>query len=205
MDNKFSILIVDDDKRIAETLEYMLSHEGFTVHWADTGEKALQLAQAERIDLILLDIHLPDMYGFDVCRKLRKIGRRFPIVMMSVENRETDVVRGLKAGANDYITKPFGIDELISRVQVHLHWRQVYSGETEEVKTKFERRPRPKQRRKPAKSEEMPLLTRLAIRNGNPKRKNQATARIEALDRAKIERWNQEFSEEMDEDDNASE
>jgi DNA-binding response OmpR family regulator len=199
MENQ-SILVVDDDQRIADTLKHILTYEGFDVHWADTGQKGLELAFSRKFDLILLDINLPDMWGFDICRQLRIKGKKLPIMMMSFENQEPYIVRGLKAGANDYITKPFGVEELVSRVQAHLHWQQVYSGQVddEELIPKSTRKKTSDYSTPKQGGEDMPLLTRLAIRNGNKKRKNSATHRIEALDRAKVNRWNKKISTELD-------
>lgn len=204
--NERTILVVDDDPRIADTLKYILTEVGFQVIWASTGKQALELAQTKQVDFMLLDIHLPDMRGFDVCRQLRKQGRRLPIMMMSVENQETDIVRGLKAGANDYITKPFGLDELTSRIEAHLHWRAVYSQSDSPPDTSTTETPtttpipkkEPSTTKKRLSSEEMPLLTRIAIRNGNKKRKNTATRRIEALDRARVENWNRKLAAQLD-------
>jgi DNA-binding response OmpR family regulator len=211
MDN-LPILVIDDDPRIADTLESILVYEGFPVIWASTGAEGLRLALTEGFCCILLDIHLPDMRGYDICRQLRNAGKYVLIILMSVENQEEDIVRGLKSGANDYLAKPFGLDELISRIHTHLHWQRVYqnmatqaSSPTEEPLAPVDLKPhwkRPQAKKEPeqrTKSAEMPLLTRLAIRNGNNERKNTATLRIEALDRARINRWNEELSEKLDE------
>lgn len=200
------VLVIDDDPRIAETLESILVYEGFAVVWAKTGQEGLLLAQTQNFCCILLDIHLPDMRGYDICRQLREAGKPVLIILMSVERQEEDIVRGLKAGANDYLTKPFGLDELISRIHTHLHWQKVYqtmmtaseSTPPVDLKPRWKRPQGKKEQPSPrSNSNEMPLLKRLAIRNGNNERKNTATLRIEALDRARVDKWNQEVSEDL--------
>jgi DNA-binding response OmpR family regulator len=114
------ILIVEDERAVARGLEYGLASEGFTVLWADTGQRALELASSENPHLILLDIRLPDISGFDVCRQLRAEGKRQPILMLTARDEEVDKVVGLELGADDYVVKPFSLRELISRVRALL-------------------------------------------------------------------------------------
>ncbi len=114
------ILIVEDEYAVARGLEYGLSHEGFQVLWAATGRQALELARARDPHLILLDIRLPDISGFDVCRQLRAEGMRQPILMLTARDEEMDKVLGLELGADDYIVKPYSMRELISRVRAAL-------------------------------------------------------------------------------------
>jgi DNA-binding response OmpR family regulator len=114
------ILIVEDERAVARGLEYGLAKEGFEVLWADTGQRALGLARAQDPHLILLDIRLPDISGFDVCRQLRGEGRRMPILMLTARDEELDKVLGLELGADDYVVKPFSLRELISRVRALL-------------------------------------------------------------------------------------
>jgi DNA-binding response OmpR family regulator len=114
------ILIVEDEQAVARGLEYGLTSEGFTVLWAGTGEQALEIARKENPDLILLDIRLPGMSGFDVCRQLRTEGRRLPILMLTARDEELDKVVGLELGADDYVVKPYSMRELISRVRALL-------------------------------------------------------------------------------------
>jgi DNA-binding response OmpR family regulator len=109
------ILIVEDEHAVARGLEYGLASEGFVVLWAETGEQALRLARSQEPHLILLDIRLPDISGFDVCRQLRAEGRRMPILMLTARDEEVDKVLGLELGADDYVVKPFSLRELISR------------------------------------------------------------------------------------------
>ena len=114
------ILIVEDERAVARGLEYGLASEGFTVLWAATGQRALDLARAEDPHLILLDLRLPDVSGFDVCRQLRAEGRTMPILMLTARDEEVDKVLGLELGADDYVVKPFSLRELISRIRALL-------------------------------------------------------------------------------------
>lgn len=114
------ILIVEDERAVARGLEYGLKSEGFVVLWTDTGKKGLQLAETESPHLILLDIRLPDMSGFDVCRHLRSQGHRQPILMLTARDEELDKILGLEMGADDYIVKPYSLRELISRIRAQL-------------------------------------------------------------------------------------
>jgi DNA-binding response OmpR family regulator len=114
------ILIVEDERAVARGLEYGLSNEGFTVLWAETGQQALDLARSRDPHLILLDIRLPDVSGFDVCRQLRAEGKRQPILMLTARDEELDRVLGLELGADDYVVKPYSLRELISRIRALL-------------------------------------------------------------------------------------
>lgn len=113
------ILIIEDERAVARGLRYALEKEGFQVSVAHTGREGLQLARSEAPDLIILDIRLPDISGFDVCRELRKDLKQ-PILMLTARDEETDKVLGLELGADDYVTKPYGLRELISRVRALL-------------------------------------------------------------------------------------
>lgn len=126
------ILIVEDERAVARGLEYALSKEGFSVLWAIDGKRALEIAHKEDPRLILLDIRLPDISGFDVCRKLRNEGKRQPILMLTARDDELDKVLGLELGADDYIVKPYNLRELIARIRAQL--RRAY-GELAEPAT----------------------------------------------------------------------
>jgi DNA-binding response OmpR family regulator len=114
------ILIVEDEPAVARGLEYGLQKEGFDVLWAESGEQALALVAEREPDLILLDVRLPGINGFDVCRQLRDDGWRQPIVMLTARDEEPDRVLGLELGADDYVVKPFSLRELVSRVRAQL-------------------------------------------------------------------------------------
>jgi DNA-binding response OmpR family regulator len=113
------ILIVDDEPTLVATLKYNLEREGFHVLTAGDGESSLSLARDEQPDLILLDLMLPRLKGFEVCRILRK-EMSVPILMLTAKGEEIDKVLGLELGADDYVTKPFGMRELIARVKALL-------------------------------------------------------------------------------------
>lgn len=115
-----TILIVEDERPMARSLEYALKSEGFQVLWADTGQKALDIARSHEAHLILLDIRLPDISGFDVCRQLRAEDKRQPILMLTARDEELDKVLGLELGADDYVIKPYSLRELISRIRALL-------------------------------------------------------------------------------------
>jgi DNA-binding response OmpR family regulator len=114
------ILIVEDERAVARGLEYGLGKEGFKTLWAANGQQALDLARSRDPHLILLDIRLPDVSGWDVCRQLRAEGKRQPILMLTACDEETDKVLGLELGADDYVVKPYSLREVISRVRALL-------------------------------------------------------------------------------------
>ena len=111
------ILIVEDERAVARGLEYGLKAEGFSVLVAETGEKALEMARREDPRCILLDIRLPGISGFDVCRILRSEGMRMPILMLTARDEPIDKVLGLELGADDYVVKPYNLRELIARIR----------------------------------------------------------------------------------------
>lgn len=119
-DTTAEVLIVEDDAVILNTLSYNLSRQGYGVHSATTGSEALKLARQLRPDLILLDIMLPGESGLDVCGRIREEDREVVIVMITAKDAEDDKVRGFEAGADDYVTKPFGMKELTARIGANL-------------------------------------------------------------------------------------
>ncbi|MEW6637224.1 MAG: response regulator transcription factor [Actinomycetota bacterium] len=114
------ILIVEDDEVIMGTLAYNLSRQGFKVSRATTGTEALRMARKLRPDLILLDIMLPGESGIEVCERIRERDREVVIIMITAKDAEEDKVRGFEAGADDYVTKPFGMKELVARINANL-------------------------------------------------------------------------------------
>ncbi|HCO92963.1 MAG TPA: DNA-binding response regulator [Phycisphaerales bacterium] len=120
--SKRKILIIEDDRDIVEMLEYNLKEEGYETLSALNGELGVELAGNERPDLIILDIMLPIMDGFEVCRTLKNDDRvsHIPIIILSAKSQETDKVVGLELGADDYVTKPFSPRELIARTRAIL-------------------------------------------------------------------------------------
>lgn len=114
------ILIVEDEKNIVDILSFNLGKEGYETLEAYDGQAGLQLALEQNPDLILLDLMLPRMNGFDVCRAIRRENRSTPIIMLTAREEETDKVLGLELGADDYITKPFSMRELLARVKANI-------------------------------------------------------------------------------------
>jgi two-component system, OmpR family, KDP operon response regulator KdpE len=119
MSSQPHILVIDDEYQILRALRTILTARQFRVSTAGTGEEGLALAAANQPDAIILDLSLPDMDGVTVCRRLRE-WTHTPIVVLSVRDSEQDKVQALDAGADDYLTKPFGIDELLARIRVAL-------------------------------------------------------------------------------------
>jgi len=113
------ILVVDDEPQIRRVLRTALVAGGFTVQDVRTGEEALEKLRDERPDLAIVDVNLPGMSGFEVCREIRE-SSDVPIIMLSVRNSERDKVRALDAGADDYVVKPFGTQELLARIRANL-------------------------------------------------------------------------------------
>jgi two-component system response regulator VicR len=113
------VLVIDDERPIAEILKYNLEEEGFHVLVAYDGEEALRLAFQEQPDIILLDIMLPRIDGFSVCKQIRQ-KLDVPIIMLTARETEVDKVLGLELGADDYVTKPFSVRELIARIKATL-------------------------------------------------------------------------------------
>ena len=114
------ILIVEDDEVIMGTLAYNLARAGFAVSRATDGAAALKLARKVRPDLILLDLMLPGESGIEVCQRIRETDAEVVIVMITAKDAEEDKVRGFEAGADDYVTKPFGMKELVARINANL-------------------------------------------------------------------------------------
>jgi DNA-binding response OmpR family regulator len=119
---QLSVIIVEDDEDIADSIRYNLEREGFRARIADTGESALDLILGRPPDLILLDLNLPRMSGFELCSRLRSEAAtsRVPILMLTARGQESDKVLGLNLGADDYITKPFSMRELMARINAVL-------------------------------------------------------------------------------------
>jgi DNA-binding response OmpR family regulator len=117
---KAKILIAEDDPNIRAGLVATLDSEGYAVTAASDGAQALKLFPQEKFDLVILDVMMPRASGYDVCRELRSRGARVPVLMLTAKGEEVDKVVGLKLGADDYVTKPFGVRELLARVEALL-------------------------------------------------------------------------------------
>lgn len=122
------ILVVEDDEKILRALEFALTEEGYEVIRSDCGQSGLDNARSAKPDLILLDIMLPDINGFEVCRALKsdKAYKAIPIIMITALGDTENIVKGLSAGADDYVSKPFNLGELLARVRSHLRMKELY-------------------------------------------------------------------------------
>lgn len=114
-----NILVVDDEQSIADLIEVYLKNEGFTIYKFYNGEDALRCVESEQLELAILDVMLPDIDGFTLCRKIRE-NHNFPLIMLTAKEEEIDKITGLTLGADDYITKPFRPLELVARVKAQL-------------------------------------------------------------------------------------
>ncbi|MDQ3979282.1 MAG: response regulator transcription factor [Actinomycetota bacterium] len=117
------ILVVEDDRNIGNGLRRALEGEGYEVHWVTDGSSALEVASARRVDLVVLDLYLPDIDGVEVCHQLRQSFPGLPILILSARTDEIDIVVGLDAGADDYMVKPFRLAEFLARLRAHLRRR----------------------------------------------------------------------------------
>ncbi len=126
---KKTILIVEDDAGIRVILQDALSEQGYDVTTAADGEKGLELALASKPDLLILDVMLPLMDGFEICKRVRQEGVTSPILMLTVKDEEVDKVLGLELGADDYVTKPFSLKELSARIKALLRRVEDYQNE----------------------------------------------------------------------------
>ena len=131
----FKILVIEDEPEMRLGLEKNLKFEGYHVDLATNGEQGLQMILTGNYHLALLDIMLPKLPGFDICRKAREKGDRTPIIMLTAKGQEIDKVLGLEMGAEDYITKPFSLRELLARIKVVLRRYEENDQTTDEIIT----------------------------------------------------------------------
>ncbi|MFS0722326.1 response regulator transcription factor [Paenibacillus sp. 1P07SE] len=117
MEQQERILVIEDEDSIARILELELEHEGYTAGRAEDGRKGLEMAMSGEWDLLLLDVMLPELNGIEVLRRLRNAGNPIPIILLTARDTVPDKVSGFEHGANDYITKPFAMEELLARVR----------------------------------------------------------------------------------------
>ena len=120
MSDQKTVLIVEDEKNIVDILRFNLQRSGYAILEAYDGEEGLRQALSANPDLILLDVMLPKMNGFDVCKALREKGSNVPVIILTAREEESDKVLGLEIGADDYITKPFSMRELLARVRTNM-------------------------------------------------------------------------------------
>lgn len=118
------ILIVEDEPQLARFIQLELEHEDYETDIAGDGRKGLELAETDGFDLVLLDIMLPELNGLEVLRRLRKSGNDTPVIMLTARDSVMDKVSGLDMGADDYITKPFAIEELLARIRAALRQKK---------------------------------------------------------------------------------
>ncbi len=123
-----TILLVEDDPSLALGLTDTLEFEGFRVLHATTGGQALQLLRLNRPDCVILDLMLPDVNGYQVCERIRDRDPALPVLMLTARSQETDKIRGLESGADDYVTKPFSLGELVARIRALLRRSSVQFG-----------------------------------------------------------------------------
>lgn len=128
------ILIIEDEKKIARIIQLELEHEGYETETAWTGIEGLEKFKSEKWDLILLDVMLPELSGMEVLRRIRTTGSYTPIILLTARDSLPDKVSGLDLGANDYITKPFEIEELLARIRACLRMNLLYT-EKKEIET----------------------------------------------------------------------
>jgi len=119
-DKELTVLIVEDEESILLALEESLSQAGYRVVTSKTGNEALEMADQQRPDAVLLDVMLPGMSGFEACRQMRSKGLTMPVIMLTARSEEFDKLQGFEVGADDYVTKPFSIDELLARLKAVL-------------------------------------------------------------------------------------
>ena len=124
------ILLVEDEEKLARMVELELRYEGYQVHKSFDGRSGLERALSGEYDLVLLDIMLPQLSGMEVLRRLRKEGVQLPVIMLTARDSVVDKVSGLDSGADDYITKPFAIEELLARIRAALRGRGDRDGQT---------------------------------------------------------------------------
>ncbi|BCZ46201.1 DNA-binding response regulator [Clostridium gelidum] len=130
----YKILIVEDEKQMSMFIEMELTHEGYEVETAYDGREGLEKVENNEYDLILLDIMIPSLNGIEVCRRIRQFSN-VPIIMLTAKSDVPDKVLGLDVGANDYLTKPFAIEELLARIRVYTR-EKVLKNKRDEIKVK---------------------------------------------------------------------
>lgn len=121
------IMIVEDEPSLVFTLQDTLENEGYEVFVSETGTNAMEMVRSVKPDLLILDVMLPGVSGFEICKQVREEKYTFPVIMLTARDQEIDKVTGLNIGADDYITKPFGVKELLARIQARLRRANSYS------------------------------------------------------------------------------
>jgi DNA-binding response OmpR family regulator len=132
-----TVLVIDDDPSMRDILAVLARQHGFSLQFAENGAEGLRIAEQTDVDLILLDLSLPGLPGFDVCRRIRAAGVEVPIIMVSASNDKVDVVVGLEIGADDYISKPFEVRELAARINAKLRRQRSSQAQVRPGRLKF--------------------------------------------------------------------
>jgi len=132
--NRRRVLIIDDEPDLVRGLRDALEFEGFEVVSAGLGREGVRLARERGPDLVLLDLMLPDMNGFSVCEEIRATNSTIPVIMLTARSQESDKIRGLEVGADDYVTKPFSVGELLARINAIFRRLQRVSPREEEIR-----------------------------------------------------------------------
>jgi DNA-binding response OmpR family regulator len=132
-----TVLVIDDDPSMRDLLGMLAHQNGFTLQFAENGADGLRIAEQTDVDLILLDLNLPGLPGFDVCRRIRAAGVEVPIIMVSASHDKVDVVVGLEIGADDYISKPFEVRELAARINAKLRRQRSSQSQVRPGRLKF--------------------------------------------------------------------
>lgn len=121
------ILVVEDEVSLLKGLKDNLEAEGYVVSTATNGKKGLEKALKEKIDIVLLDVMLPEMSGFDICKEIKSKKLTLPIIMLTAKSKEADKILGLELGADDYVTKPYSVNELLARIRAVLRRAEIHS------------------------------------------------------------------------------
>lgn len=190
---KKHILIVEDEEHLADALSHNLQFEGYSTTHAEDGEEGLRLAQNIQFDLIILDVMMPKLDGFEVCRRLRATGNKVPILFLTAKSSDADRLLGLKLGADDYLAKPFLLEELMLRIQGIFRRQDWYGTPPEQqevfsfdgVEVNFRTYEAVAKGRTTRLTEKECMLIKLLI-----ERKNQVVSREEILERV----WGYRFS-----------
>ena len=132
-----TVLVIDDDPSMHDILTVLGQQHGFSIQFAEDGFDGVRVAESTDIDLVILDLNLPGLTGFDVCRRLRTSGVEVPIIMVSASSDPVDVVVGLEIGADDYITKPFEVRELAARINAKLRRQRTTQSQVRPGRLKF--------------------------------------------------------------------
>lgn len=130
-DNSMKVLVVEDEPSLVFTLRDTLESEGYEVLVNEDGSKAVEMAKEHKPDLMILDIMLPGKSGYDILQEIRNEKLTFPVIMLTAKDQEPDKVKGLNLGADDYLTKPFGVKELLARIEARLRRAGAYSSSRE--------------------------------------------------------------------------